>query len=67
MPKDKNEEEKKINEDKWEIEKKLMDEDETNENDYIQEKNKIIIQRLKSTEYNEVLDDEDYIFKRCYE
>ena len=67
-PKEKNEEENKINEEnKWEIEKKIMDEDETNENNYEREKNKIIIQKLKSKENNVILDDEDYIFKRCYD
>ena len=44
-----------------------MDEDETNENNYEREKNKIIIQKLKSKENNVILDDEDYIFKRCYD
>ena len=30
------------------------------------EKNKIIIQKLKSTNNQDVFDDDDFIFKNCY-
>ena len=43
-----------------------IDENLENNEDMKKEKNKIIIQKLKSTNNQDVFDDDDFIFKNCY-
>ena len=43
-----------------------IDESLENNEDMKKEKNKIIIQKLKSTNNQDVFDDDDFIFKNCY-
>ncbi len=58
---------KKKDEIDWDINvEKWVDEDETNEEDYKKNKNKIIIQKLKSIGMQDAFDEEDFIFKKCY-
>ena len=43
-----------------------IDENLENNEDMKKEKNKIIIQKLKSTNNQDIFDDDDFIFKNCY-